>query len=442
MSKLKFDFSRNDGKIKPMNAVNNGPLSSIRAFTNFHDYKEARIPYARNHDAAFHTGLGGEFTVDVHRIFRDFDADVNDPASYSFKSTDDYVKNTYDAGTKMFYRLGASIEHYEKKGTIPPKDFQKWAEICEHIVLHYTQGWANGFYYDMEYWEIWNEPDCQNADGSNPCWQGTQEEFVDLFVTTYRHLKSKFPSLKVGGPAFAWPVGCPEFVDKLFTALNKEGLKLDFYSFHTYERRVEGMVYHTRKAKEMLEKYDQAQAEIIINEWNYVKGWSGADWEHTLRSEKGLKGSSFVAGAMLAGQKEPVDMLMYYDARPCGMNGMFGTDLYEKLKGYYPIAYFSKLSALGTFVKDECDDELIYACGATNGKDCALMLTYYSDDDTLEPKRVEIELDSIPENATIKVYVLDASRDMEKLFEFGAFGKSRLALDVTLHSTYFVEING
>ncbi|MBQ3589378.1 MAG: hypothetical protein II980_02905, partial [Clostridia bacterium] len=77
-----------------------------------------------------------------------------------------------------------------------------------------------------------------------------------------------------------------------------------------------------------------------------------------------------------------------------------------------------------------------------NGKDCALMLTYYSDDDTLEPKRVEIELDSIPENATIKVYVLDASRDMEKLFEFGAFGKSRLALDVTLHSTYFVEING
>ena len=54
--------------------------------------------------------------------------------------------NNVPVGTKVFYRLGASIEHKKKFGTFPPADFKKWAEICEHIIHHYTQGWANEFY--------------------------------------------------------------------------------------------------------------------------------------------------------------------------------------------------------------------------------------------------------------------------------------------------------
>lgn len=67
------------------------------------------IPYARNHDASFYSAYGGEHTVDVHRIFKNFDADENDPASYIFEPTDVYTKNTFAAGTKVFYRLGADI---------------------------------------------------------------------------------------------------------------------------------------------------------------------------------------------------------------------------------------------------------------------------------------------------------------------------------------------
>ena len=45
------------------------------------------------------------------------------------------------AGTKVFYRLSHRIEHEVKKyGTLPPKDFKKWAVICEHIIRHYTEG--------------------------------------------------------------------------------------------------------------------------------------------------------------------------------------------------------------------------------------------------------------------------------------------------------------
>ncbi len=28
---------------------------------------------------------------------------------------------------------------------MPPKDFKKWAVICEHIIRHYDENWANGY---------------------------------------------------------------------------------------------------------------------------------------------------------------------------------------------------------------------------------------------------------------------------------------------------------
>ena len=104
MTTLHFDFSKPIRPIKPMNAVNNGPVGSkVRGVKgNFDDYKSARIPYARNHDASFCTGYGGEHTVDVHRIFKNFDADENDPASYVFGPTDQYLLDTVSTGTKVF----------------------------------------------------------------------------------------------------------------------------------------------------------------------------------------------------------------------------------------------------------------------------------------------------------------------------------------------------
>ncbi len=129
------DFSNVVGKIKPMHAVNNGPSKEVitdQVRSNFEAYKKARIPYARNHDAAFCSTYGGEHTVDISAIFPNFDADENDENSYDFFYTDAYVKNLLAAGTETYYRLGSKIEHGAKKyGTLVPKDFNKWARICE-----------------------------------------------------------------------------------------------------------------------------------------------------------------------------------------------------------------------------------------------------------------------------------------------------------------------
>ena len=172
MEILRFDTQKRLGAFKPLNAVNNGPChkrhASDQKRSNLAAYRAARIPYARCHDASENMGYGGEHVVDITAIFPDFSKDPYDPASYDFPITDEYLLVTQEAGTETFYRLGQKIEHWVKKyGTLPPPDFHKWAVICEHIIRHYNEGWADGYEYGIEYWEIWNEPDCRNHDGSS-----------------------------------------------------------------------------------------------------------------------------------------------------------------------------------------------------------------------------------------------------------------------------------
>ena len=443
MAQIIIDFKESAGKIKPMHAVNNGPIApTVRGTSNFELYKAAGIPYARNHDASFYSGYGGDHTVDVHRIFKNFDADENDPASYAFEATDKYVKTTFEAGTKVFYRLGATIEHGYKYGTYPPKDFHKWARICEHIISHYTEGWANGFEYDIEYWEIWNEPDCKNPDGSNPCWQGTDEEFIEFYSVAATHLKNRFPNIKIGGPAFTSPWIKPNsFKGNFLISVKENNIPLDFYSFHCYAKTPKEIYLAAVEGSKTLKNRGIENVETILNEWNYVKGWLGDDWKHSIDAWKGLKGASFIAGGMCACQYSPLDMLMFYEARPCGMCSLFETDRpWKPLKGYYPFLMFSKLYNLGKAVKLSCDDEQIYAAAATNDTTGAIMFTYFADETEEKSKKVSIDLKSFTNSDKVNVeyYLLDEENNCELFKTETKDGK--LTLDVSLYSTYLIIV--
>lgn len=412
MEHISVNFANVQGKIKPMHSVNNGPAGSkVRGTSNAENYAKAGIPFARNHDASFYAGYGGEHIVDVHRIFKNFAADENDPASYVFGPTDTYVKDVLDTGTQVFYRLGASIEHEYKFGTYPPTDFAKWARVCEHIIRHYNEGWANGFHYGIQYWEIWNEPDCGNADGTNPCWQGTPEQFVELFAITLSHLKSCFPELKIGGPALcsAWNDGWNK---RIFDVVKEKNLPFDFFSFHGYTRNPADYRAQAEKARRELDAYGLTDTEIILNEWNYIRGWMNEDWRYSLRMEKALKGASFITASMICAQDSPMDHFMYYDARPCGMNGMFDTDTLLPLKGYYPFPMFDTLYRIGTEAAVPAQTDTIYAVAATSEKKCAVLLTNYTDDDNALAKEVKLSLTGLSEGTwTIRYQLLDETHD-------------------------------
>ncbi len=441
MKTVKIFENKNVGKVKPMHAVNNGPVykfAADRGITNIEAFREAGIPYARNHDAAFHEHYGGEHIVDVHAIFPNFDADPYDENSYDFACTDEYLKVIDFAGVKTFYRLGSKIEHGVKKySTLPPKDFKKWAIICEHIIRHYTEGWANGFKYDIEYWEIWNEADLDPDDSTNKRnWGGTAEQFYEFFNIALVHLKTKFPHLKIGGPSMARPVQ----YDWMKTFFERLEMKPDFFSWHRYSSDVYDVIKWMKTVKNNLNEFGYGDIESICNEWNYCCGWDEENFIKSIKAIKGLKGSSFTAGVICAGQYEPVDIMMYYDARPCRWNGMFNSDLIcENLKGYYPFKMFNELykkdCAVGV---DNSEASNIYVASAKNESETSIMLTYFDNAEKEAETEVEICLEGANGERTAEIYLLDEAHDME-LVETKTVS-DKITLKMTLFSTVLINL--
>ena len=420
------DLTKEIGPVRMMNAVNNGPSvakpGGDQKRGNFEDYRGARFPYARLHDSV-NCCPGGAHCVDVNVIFRDFDADENDPKNYDFVFTDHYLDSIRRAGTEIFYRLGQTIEHGPKKyGVLPPSDPAKWARICEHIIRHYNDGWGWGAdtahttrnvawsnQFNVAYWEIWNEPDLDASDGELPknprCWGGTVTNFFEFYEVAAKHLKKAFPSLKIGGPAIC---GREDWGRRFVVYCRDHEVPLDFYSWHIYSRTPEAVAEKCIRMRRCLDECGFEGTESILNEWNYVKGWTD-DWVYSLRVESGdmnLKGAAYISSVMTLCQNVPLDMLMFYDARlGTSMNSLFNHATCWPMKGYYPFYAWAKLIDLGRQVgctvvdvsgadsdantgnverKDRPASRQFYAVAAT-GKDGsgAVLLTRYSDDDNM-----------------------------------------------------------
>ena len=398
---ITVDFNKTTGKIKPMHGVGQPPFLGIN-YSYMRYLKEANIPYARLHDVG---GLfGGNLYVDIPNIFRDFDADENDPASYDFAFTDLLLKNLHKYDCEPVYRLGITIEPYQhirRYRTEPPKDFAKWARICEHIIMHYNEGWADGFEYGIKYWEIWNEPDGNIAPEDNGMWYGTKEQFYELYKVAATYLKQRFgDKIKIGGYGscgFHW---CDERIDErelnvAFTTIQtikwqkriryfieffdcfmdmivKDNVPIDFFTFHSYAG-VKSNLLRQKYLDSRLEEYGLSHIETHLNEWNpspFVE----------------MRGKSIaaanVAATMCAMQNTSVSMLNYYDAR-IGHSvyaGMFNPITYKPFCTYYSFYAFGKLYALGNQTECISDNEDVYALSATDGENNGILIANIGQD--------------------------------------------------------------
>ena len=269
MTNVKIDFNHTIGVIKPMHAVNNGPIEASQVEQsrgNSIDYQAAGFAYARTHDSTTCGHYGGPHAVDIIAIFPDFKNNPYDEDSYDFDLTDDYLNSIERAGTHVFFRFGATIEHERKKyGTKVPADFHQFAIVCEHIIRHYNEGWANGFHLGIEYWEIWNEPDGKTPDGDQPNWSGTAQEYYEMYSVTAKHLKKRFPDLKIGGPAVSglnmtWITG---FLDYLTADCGRA--PLDFFSWHSYTNDPDEIRINAECVRGVLDKYGYKETESILD---------------------------------------------------------------------------------------------------------------------------------------------------------------------------------
>ena len=441
MTTIQFDYNKIVGNMKPMNAVNNGPVRSRRTQSrdNFDTYSAAGFPYARTHDANDYPDYGAPHIIDITAIFRNFDADENDPASYDFIMSDAYLQNIIDSGTKVFYRLGQTIENGIKKyGVIPPKDFSKWARICEHVILHYNEGWADGFHHNIEYWEIWNEPDLWHKTYEiSPTWQGTPEQFFDFYEIAAKHLKSRFPHLKIGGPALA---GDSSWAEMFLAEMKRRGVPMDFFSWHRYDRKPRRIGELCELYREMLDQNGYPEAESILNEWNYVRSWT-EDFAYSLQSIAGIKGASYAAAVICACQNKPLDMLMYYDASLGAIwNGLFDFLTRKPLKTYHPYFAFNQLLMLKNQVQLDCENENIYAVAASDGEKTQLLVTYYNDDDDTPSEDVELKF-TAEKAGEMRFYLTDKEQDNALVYTVKvAKGEQTVKLSMKLFDVYHIVL--
>lgn len=302
----------------------------------------------RSHDAPLVDG--GQRVVDTHFIFPLMHLDAKDPANYYFKATDNLLKTVREENRmKVFYRLGTSIEHTRDGNavnTLNPPDHAKYAEALAGIVRHYTRGWADGFKWDIEYWELFNEPNI------TPCWRGTRAEFIDLFVTCLKRLKGEFPELKFGGPALAW-LDEP-FARELFAACKKAGVAPDFFSWHWYGVDPDEPVRQAARAKALVAECGFPETELIFDEWHFLaeNSWDAirGNREQWLRTHSGpasMNGTDSAAFTMAVEAKlqdTSISQAFFYG---CGFDWDWGS--FDVLERRY-VKPFHALMAMGELI--------------------------------------------------------------------------------------------
>ena len=379
---IKIDFSKRCGKIKPLHCINGGPRSGgynlPYDFTD--EFMEIGVPLVRT------AGGVGEYGynqyVNIHCIFPDFSADENLEESYNFLPTDLYLSSIKEIKSDIIFRLGESKEPYSRKlYAKTPSDMEKWARICEHIIMHYNEGWANGFKYNIKLFEIWSGADSQE------CWAGERKEYFELYRITANHLRERFPKIKIGayGSGGFYSLNRIEsseemksyisFMQEFFSYITADETKspLDFFTWCCYTSSPEELALHAKYARNYLDMAGLKRTKSIICEYNTAKR------EGTVSALRKDIPSELCASLIVA-QRSDADMLIYSSSDIYSRdNSLFTIDDHTNHHHYASFGVmcdFGRLYRLGNLV-DTGDDHRkeIYKLAASNGNEAFMLIS-------------------------------------------------------------------
>jgi xylan 1,4-beta-xylosidase len=128
------------------------------------------------------------------------------------------------------WRPGRPYEEIITGWAYPPKDYDRWRELCFEWAKHCVERYGRAEV-EQWYWEVWNE-----ADGHY--WKGTPEEWRKLHDYGIDGVRRALPTARVGGPHAA--AGGSRFMRDFLEhclrgrnhATGERGTPLDYVSFH------------------------------------------------------------------------------------------------------------------------------------------------------------------------------------------------------------------
>ena len=423
-AEIAVDFAQAAGEIRPLHGGNGGPADGSGLLDLSASWRELAIPITRLHDCLY----PDPNVVDMHAVFPDPKADPERPESYDFSRTDAYLAAIVKAGAAIVYRLGESIEHTKRKYRVhPPADPARWAAACLGVIRHYNEGWADGFHFNIRYWEIWNEPENRPA-----MWTGTDDDYFRLYTVTAKAIKARYPDLAVGGPSAGWsgPVEGERlqptpFAAGLLAACKREGAPLDFFSWHIYTNDPAAVAARARATRRWLDESGFSKSESHLNEWNYLPSndWrpmmlegQGKGREAWYAAIGGAPGAAFTACVLAGLQDSPVDVANYYtaDFQDFGLFTRHGAPK----KTFYAFKAFKALldAPLRVGATGGESGRLAVAAGMARDKASATILV--SNLRSAQDK-IALAVKNLPwpGPTACDVFILDAARDLAKVRE-------------------------
>ncbi len=402
--RISLDCADINGTIHPFGDINDGP-APIKNETRYVDltaqYHDIGIRSIRTHD------LFGP--TDMTTIFPDWTADPTDESSYQFETSDSQITHMIEAGCQVFYRLGESAGDNETLRK-PPANFTKWAEVAAHISMHYNDGWKQGFSYNIVYWEVWNEPDLSGF------WNGTADQYYELYHVTADAMKAYNSSLKIGGPCTS-SVTNFNYTQGFLQYITDHDVPLDFFSWHRYAATPYEMSNASRHIHQLLDTYGYATVENINTEWNL-------DILTPQRDKDNARNAAFTACCLTVFQDAQLDHAYRYRGNQDNnwLMRFLGLDLsLFTSTGVFKRPALSYL-AMEEIVKEtplrlstppmDASDGITYLAGISEDRtNISILLSNFDATDT----PYTLELSNLPWNAsyTVAEYLIDETHHLE-----------------------------
>ena len=462
---LTANFAAETGPVRPeIHSSGFGPTICSQTAQDLADVKAMGYKYARTHDWALINP--NQRVCDYFHIFPLMHLDATDPKNYVFGPTDYLLKRTREeAGLDVFFRLGTSIEHSGLKvhfNSTIPDDFDKVAEIFAATVRHYNRGWANGFSWNIKYWEIWNEPEGiqsmwtppggitdEDYRSPSPRRDECRAKFVKFYVAVLKRLKSEFgDTIKVGGPALCsyntvW-------LNDILAACRDAGVAPDFISWHGYARDPMQYANEADEGRKLCDSYGFPRCELILNEWHYfgenyswgdmqrcsdpaVKAriWEGPD------SHNGIRSACFTLAALANLERSKMTQAYYYGCRHTGSWG-FKDELQRKYKVFYALKLFGDIvKGYSTICGSESAGAVtLFPVKDAAGRKALLVVDYGG-----ATRQISVDVKGVASGAKARCTLLDNAHDLVPHEVSFKDGKLALVKPDFFSAAFFVEFD-
>ncbi|EKD76137.1 MAG: hypothetical protein ACD_43C00214G0001 [uncultured bacterium] len=166
--------------------------------------------------------LANEAGVDWSREEFSWDVIESTNDQFNFASYDSVIEayNTHDInvlGLLTYSSSWASSNPGSTEAEFYPPDLDAWSDYVSTVAAHYAG--------QIDYWEIWNEP---NYSGF---WKGTTDDYVELVETAATAIKTANPNAKIvlGGLSGA----DTNFLNEVFSSISDKSL-IDVVAIHPY----------------------------------------------------------------------------------------------------------------------------------------------------------------------------------------------------------------